>query len=375
MLDTIVLLIPQEKFKILDYEAFTPSAKGLFEPPFYKLEKGYMCCVQNPNKADFEELIYKPRLTLIKNIINGGYSVNLKIEFSAPKLLFGNNFQELEDKDFSKVAKKLRQKLKEMQIDISAKNLKNAQVKGIHYSKNIVLNAPSSLVINTLGKLNISKRLDTGNTDYRNEGQAIRYHANSYEFVFYDKMQDLEQYKISEKRAIEKDNYAQYNLFTTKEIIKNEVLRMEVRLNSKRKIKEMLEKVELAIPVTFQNLFKKEISQKILLHFWDNSIAPSLSLILLSEETAYETFYRLKNMGLKENKILQILGALQIIKESGLRNLKTIIEPHNFYRLQNELKKLDNNENYLYSIFKLIRADLHEMHSLQPKEIKIKALK
>lgn len=375
MLDTIVLLIPHEKFKILDYEAFTPNARGLFEPPFYKLEKGFICCLQNPSKNDLDEMNYKPRLTLIKNIVNGGYSINLQIEFSASKLLFGNNFQELEDKDFSKVLKKLRQKLKEMQVDVSIKNLKNAQVKGIHYSKNIILNVPSKLVINTLGKLNISKRLDTGNTDYRNEGHAIRYHANSYELTFYDKMQDLEQCKISKKRAMEKDNYSQNKLFTNKEIIKNEVLRMEVRLNSKRKIKEILEKVNFVAPTTFKNLFKKEISQKILLYFWDNFVAPSLSIILLSEETIEEKFYKLKSIGFKGTKILQILGALQIIKELGLRNLKTIIEPHNFYRIQEELKKLDNNENYLYSIFKSIRADLHEMHSVQPKEIKIEALK
>ena len=371
MLDTIVLLIPQEKFKILAYEAFTPNAKGLFEPPFYKIEKGFIRCSQNSNNGDD----YKPRLTLIKNIVNGGYSINLQIEFSAPKLLFGNNFQELEDKDLSKVLRKLRQKLKEMQVDVSIKNLKNAQVKGVHYSKNVILNVPSRLVINTLGKLNISKRLDTGNTDYRNEGHAIRYHANSYELTFYDKMQDLEQCKISTKRAIEKDNYSQNKLFTSKEIIKNEVLRMEVRLNTKSKIKDILEKIELPIPITFKNLFSKEISQKILLHFWDNFVTPSLSIILLSEESIEEKFYKLKNIGFKGTKILQILGALQVIKESGLRNLKTIIEPHNFYRLQEELKKLDNNENYLYSIFKRIRADLHEMHSVQPKEIKIEALK
>lgn len=371
MLDTVVLLMPQEDFEVLNYEAFNPTARGLFEHPYYKLSKGYMTCVQNPTPKDFKEGNYKPRLTLNKRIVKGGYSVSLKIEFSAPKLLFGNNFDELETADFDKVLSKLHQKLNEMHISIDIEKLRRAEVTGMHYGKNIKLeNASASLVIDTIRKLNISKRLDAGNTDFRNEGQAIRYHTNSYELTFYDKMKDLEQAKISEKRAIETDNYIQLNIFTKKEIIQNEVLRMEVRLNTKKKIKEML--VESGCnpkATTFQGLFHKELSKRVLNHFWDKHITPSLNIILLAEESEQELFFKAKSIGFTENKALQIIGALQLVKNGGSRALKNYLSNKCFYRINQELKQLTTNENYLYSVFKRVKLDLQEMQSLKKEGI------
>ena len=55
--------------------------------------------------------------------------------------------------------------------------------------------------------------LDVNQTDYRNEGHSYKWHCNSYEIVFYDKIKDLEKAKHSDKRAIEKDNAIQLNLF------------------------------------------------------------------------------------------------------------------------------------------------------------------
>ena len=60
---------------------------------------------------------------------------------------------------------------------------------------------------------NIKLLLDTNQTDYRNEGHSYKWHCNSYEVVFYDKIKDLEKAKHSEKRAIEKDSALQLNLF------------------------------------------------------------------------------------------------------------------------------------------------------------------
>ncbi len=371
MLDTVVLLIPQEDFRVLNYEAFNPTARYLYEQPYYRLSKGYISCVQNPTVTELREGNYKPRLTLTKRIVMHGYSVALKIEFSAPKLLFGNNFDELETADFEKVLIKLHQKLKEMNISVNIEKLRCAEVTGMHYGKNIKLETVSaSLVIDTIRKLNISKRLDAGNTDFRNEGQAIRYHTNSYELTFYDKMKDLEQARISEKRAIETDNYIQLNLFTKQEIIKNEVLRMEVRLNNKKKIREMLlESGCNPKATTFHGLFNKELSKRILNHFWEKHILPSLSVVMLAQENEQELFYQAKSIGLTENKALQIIGALQLIKNGGLRTLKNILTSKTYYRLKQELMQFSEKENYLYSVFKRVKVDLQEMQSLKREGI------
>lgn len=55
--------------------------------------------------------------------------------------------------------------------------------------------------------------LDVNQTDYRNEGHSYKWHCNSYEIVFYDKIKDLEKARLSDKRVVEKDNAIQLNLF------------------------------------------------------------------------------------------------------------------------------------------------------------------
>ena len=168
MIDTVVMTIPEMNFKILNYDAFNPSARGIFIQPYYKLSHGYINCIQTPTKKDKEQKIYKPRLTLSKRLLSGGYSIALKIEFSAPKLLFKNNFQELEEGDFDKVISILKKRLYEMSVDVEEDVLRSANVTAIHYSKNIILTtATASLIINLLRKFDISQRLDKGDTDYR----------------------------------------------------------------------------------------------------------------------------------------------------------------------------------------------------------------
>ena len=56
-------------------------------------------------------------------------------------------------------------------------------------------------------------------------------------------MKYLKQSKISDKRAIEQDNYIQQDLFNYSTRPPLEILRMEVRLNNRKSIKNTLEKV------------------------------------------------------------------------------------------------------------------------------------
>lgn len=81
-------------------------------------------------------------------------------------------------------------------------------------------------------------------TDYRNEGHAVRYHANTFEVTFYDKMKDLQKAHYSERRAIERDNRIQFDIFKRNPVPKQlEVLRMEVRLGTRTKIKSLMKQI------------------------------------------------------------------------------------------------------------------------------------
>lgn len=358
MIDNAALLIPT--FQITDYEAFSPSARGLYEAPFYK--GACVKCIQNSAKG-----VYQPKLTLIKRSSNGGYSINLKVEFSAPKLLLGNNFEELEDTDFAELINTLQHVLAQMGVNVELNALINAKVVSVHYSKNIFLEtAPASLVIDTIKKLNLSKRLDIGSTDYRNEGQAVRYHTNAYELAFYDKIKDIEQAKISEKRAIENASRINFEIFYAQKLADKQVLRMETRLNTARNIKEVLKKVGLNSPaVKFKDIFDKQLAQKVLMHFFNKYITPSLPTLILAKQGEQELYFQARSLGLSEYKALQIVGALKIINAEGFRSLRNALSDHAYYRVKAELEKFEKTENYIYCVFKQFRTDLAKMESIR----------
>ena len=352
MIDTVAIILEREDFLISKPKKFNPSAEGLIMTPYYTTSyKGFIKCVNNPEKDEVIKYGYLPRLTLFGRKSSKGFTIQLKIEFSAPKLLFGNNFEELDDRDFNQLISELKIKLQIMGIVTTEDKLRNAKVSTIHFSKNIVLDNSirCSFILNELRKINLDKCIDLNNTDYRNNGHAVRYHTNSYEIVFYDKLKDLERSKISEKRSIEKDNWMQLDLFNKEDRLKkNDILRFEVRLNS-RSLTKILNILNIGNLSTFQALFSKSISRKALLHYTkiilDNWMPVNKPEI--TPEELYSEIYR--NNSFKPNKILQMMGALYIINSIGYLGLRNFMEGYSnrtWYRLKSELEKIDLKNNY-----------------------------
>ena len=129
MLDTIVLLLERCMFQIVAPKKFTPSAGWVLNNTGY----GHgLLSRQNPTKKELRQGIYKPRLTLCtKRNPFGQNKILLKIEFSAPKLLFGNNFEELQYKDRMPVIMQLVGALEQMGIITTAETIANAPVSAL----------------------------------------------------------------------------------------------------------------------------------------------------------------------------------------------------------------------------------------------------
>ncbi len=370
MIDTIVLTIPKSKYIILDHNKFSPSTKGLFEPPYYPLgSRSNFKCVQNPIKKELARGIYKPRLTITKRVRRGGYVYPLRIEFSIPKLIFSNNFDELHESDFNLVIDTLKERLKQMDILIKKVDLVNANVSSIHYSKNIALTdyTSCSMVLNELAKINLTKRLDLDKTSFRNEGQVIHYHSNSYEIAIYDKIKDLEQSRVSEKRSIENNNQIQLSLFDDNFIAKPfEVIRIEVRLNSRVKIKSLLKSFKLAIEPTFINLYSVILSKNVIMYFW-KEIEKDLDFISIDTSKPSELFKSIiiNNPGIRISKVLKILSIVSLAKEIGFRNTRNLFNTNYknnkfWYNLIKDLKevKLPEGKGYnpIVEITEFIKA-------------------
>lgn len=361
MIDTISLTIEKPCYFMNDKIKLRTSTS-----------KGFTKRIYNPDKDQLRKFGYLPRVTEIDAVRKGGYSTFIKVEFSIPKLLYGNNFDEVEESDFGEICWKLKEKLRNMGIYIAnIKEITNAQVSTVHYSKNIILmdySIPYS-ILKEVAKVNVSKLLDFNQSDFRNEGHAVKFHSNDFEVIFYDKLKDLQQARISDKRAIEQDNQLQLHLFDSLEMKKPfEVLRLEIRLGNRKKIKSYTQVLDL----TFINLFRAETSKRILLQ---TLVKIENCYPVIPSEQTKEGFYAqliTQNPSLNYQKSLAFFGATVLIDEIGIRKFREVtlkFGGKSWYRLNQEIKKIKITKS---NPFKNIRAEIERFETIRLENYKDK---
>lgn len=368
MIDTIVLLLKLGMFYISQPDKFTPSARWLTEQTNLG-SRGNISSKQNPTKTQ-QLSRFRPRLTVYKRDKDGGYEITLKIEVSLQKFNNnGQNFDEITDEDFAGIVADLKLELSHMGVEVGYKALYTAHVSAIHYAKNIPLTDGSTpyQYIQELRNTNISKWLDMNQTDYRNEGHSFKFRANSYEVTFYDKLLDPEIAKLSPKRAIEDDYSTQLPLFETirsvQAVKKFEVMRMEVRLNKRQKIKSLLKMIGLERELTLDKLFSLEVAKAVLLHYLDVIESRRPPLLDYKVKTAKDFLADLviNNPNLAPRKALQLYGMKRAFDEVGMREVRAMMgktSSRTWYRLVSESKgvKLPVQQNLLKPIRKQIEA-------------------
>lgn len=349
MIDTIVTTLSNDKFRVTNPDLFQPSARWISDSRDTFGSRSFITSKQNFTVIDKKLGIYKPRLTVTKRFYNHEIQILLKIEFSVTKILFGNNFMEAVESDLELLLIKLQKVLEEMGVRTSAYYLRNSLVSAIHYSKNIVLTSgltPYSL-LKEIQKSNISKRLDFNQTDFRNGGHSIKFRANSFEITFYDKMKDLQMAGISEKRSIENDNYTQLSLFEQLEGFQRlkpfEVIRMEIRLNQRQKIRSILKEININVEPTLGNLFKLEIAQKVLIHYL-NLIEDNLPSPVFYKENSPKEFYSsfiFSNPNTKIKEAMMVYGFHKTLSEINPREIREMFKNNStsyWYKFIKEMK-------------------------------------
>lgn len=306
--------------------------------------RGVYTLVQNPTKTELLSGNYKPRLTLT----NRFREETVTVELSLPKLLKGNNFDELQNSDFEIVVDRLQTILKQMGVLVFTKILTIAPVSSVHYSKNIPLTDGSIpyYYLKKIYEANVSKSLDVNQTDFLNEGHGVKWHTNSYEVTFYDKLKDLESAKKSDKRAIESDNAIQLSLFDSlKAKNRFEVLRMEVRLNTRRIIRKTLKGVGFDLEPTFESVFNSEISKRILLCYLHEIESKRPILLDYQDNKPKELLADLiiNNPKLGMKRTLLLFGLKQALEKVGMREMRVMFGNYTdrtWYRLVDETNKI-----------------------------------
>ena len=346
MLDTVILNIPRGKYKI-NPNMFTPNADILRGPGNFLVK-----CVSNPSAEDKRNNIYRPRLTMVKRMTRNGIELPLKIEFSATKILFNNNVNEVQDSDFENEVRTLAEQVEIMGAQVAPEVLANTNPSAFHPSKNFELTDgyTSRFVIKEIQKVNANKKFDMDHKGFKNNGQVFQFYTNSHSFVMYDKTRD----QRKGKRAIDKDqNYIQLSLFDTLRKEKKEILRMEVRLAKKVKMNEVLKKLGYKPNPTFRDIFNRELCQKILKDYWQELVMSENLFLFDIESKALPTLEKVfKNKPKIKPKEAIYLAGLRTLSREGIRDTRAVIEQYastrTWYRIADDLPFLDELSDKMY---------------------------
>lgn len=349
MIDTIKLLIPVLNPLAFDGARFTPITLEQLVG-----SRGYGKTFLNPPSSYAKSGKYMPRLTMYKRVRKFGVvSYQLAVEFSAPKMLFGNNFDELEEKDFDALLVAIQASLHELLgHKFFRPQIAHADIAAWHPSKNIVFLDYTSCqtILNTIGKLDVSKTYDLQKTDFR-DGHVVHIHANSLDIAFYDKMADLLKAKKSGKRAFENDSTTQLSLLEKlSEYRPMEVFRYEVRYVGRASIKRAYPELERW---TLESMYKSNHCQNTLLKHW-NKLTNSVDMLALDVKEPYELLqnYIEANQNITPQAALAAVAGLAITSQVGAVGLRNVLEARYgkqaWYRIKALLK---SPEPYRYTAF------------------------
>jgi len=334
MIDTIVITLEWRKdFEIKPeyYGYFSPNVGNYFHPPYVQF--GKIKAVKAVTKVTAQEKkdgIYIPRLTMIKGVRKGSVPVTLNVEFSAPKVVNGDNYNELVDSDLDFLAEQLKRKLTRYGIIVTSNDtIKNAMVSTIHYSKNIPLTDYDTAyeVISDLEKCNFTTNKKADRQVYRGGGEAIHYYSSKWALCIYDKQKEYDQSKVSEKGLLEKDNYCQLSLFDDNPLARSvQMLRVEARYIGRQQIGKSLKDAGVTVnSYTLRDLFSEKVSKSMLKHEITR-LRASYPVILLAKKSSRDLFIELQiqNPRKQLSTIMNAVAYKNLLNETGSRDLRTI---------------------------------------------------
>lgn len=314
MIDTVSLKIKVAGFDDIGKPAWEITRKDLFEHVNIENTPGKNWHLWNKNDKN-KPNEYLPHVE-IWNFYSSYYcTYALYVRFSVPKLLYGNNLLEVNERQFPAVCKVLQKKLEIMGIYISLDAIKQAEVIQIHYSKNIICRGiPVSLLLKRLamakppiGHMQIQK------TTYLNSQQVI-FHNKSREVCFYDKYQEI----LSDAMMRNKLTW----LFK-REDLKN-IFRLEVRLNKKAALKTHFAPYQT---ISFQMVFREEYARAALTKYWD-AIYASLQTVAGDFGAPEYLFEMLRQQGLSVGRCLREVALNSLVHSIGYSNSKQMLQKH-----------------------------------------------
>ncbi|PIR12773.1 hypothetical protein COV49_04325 [Candidatus Falkowbacteria bacterium CG11_big_fil_rev_8_21_14_0_20_39_10] len=256
---------------------------------------------------------------------------------SIPKLIFGNNFEEIKNSDKDKIVALMVERLRDAGILVSGESIKQAPVSVVHFCKNIVLPREIAIrsIFSDLSHTDMGKAYDTTEDVHRqrdkNGSKVVHLRCGSREWCFYDKADDARQPKS--KRQDKTRTAYEKELLSSPAFENLEVFRYEYRLNKHQTIRSELHALlgkTYQDKITVGDLFVEGLWKAVLVKGWKNILQrPENQLALLSYTSSLDLLLHiLRNAKLEnpsahsQNKALWIYGLVQAIKDHGAKTVK-----------------------------------------------------
>jgi hypothetical protein len=361
MIDTVKLYLDKDKFTLLENSELSN----------FTVRGGVSRMVRNPSRNELRAGMYLPRLTLTKRPTRTGIQQSLTVEFSAPKLVYGNNFDELSDNDFGLVIDKLKESLNYLGVVVSKEDLINARVVCWHPSKNILLDNPlgCQVVINTLRKVDYTRVYSVQKTNFQ-DGEVLHFQCNSKDIAFYDKIADLMQARKSDKKSREDDNQLQVGILDVVGTVTDfSVLRFEVRINGIRALQHNFKSIRKE-DLVFRKLFSAELSRNVLLEHW-GIFSNQIDYLSLDVNMPLELLqnYLAENKDATPQSALAAVAGLFIANQESSTALRNTLDKrfgrHYWPKLKAHMKKIKGRR---YSDVTKVTSSLNEF---QPTRIEM----
>jgi len=343
MLDTVVLQIPPNKYKITDHNRFKPPAWGLLDP------RSFRQFFNNRTAEEKRKGIYRPRLTINKR----GRYAPMNVEFSAPKIIFNENVSELVESNFTDEIYELWDDVRQMGVLIPREYLAEASVIAFHPSRNVLLTDgyTSSFALKELSKIDLDYRFDLDIKNYRNGGHVLQYYSNLHSLLFYDKVRDD---RLPEKRAIDKDKTS-YQMKLFESLPRDtylEILKIEVRLK-KRKIAQLLPTLGYSVNPSFRDIFNSNLCQKILQHYWRGMVVDRNALLMSLHSNPQRILQKIikSDRKIKPKQAIYLTALKMLCKDVGVRELRSTLSfigsGKTWERIHSDIKLLNTYESKL----------------------------
>lgn len=340
MTDTVVAQYPLGTYRVNDPERFKPyfypidSTNIAQRIKFSKEYRGNKKYTLNPSKLYRDEGVVYPNLTITERIDKrtGIYTCNLDVSISLPKLLWGHSFQETKDDDFSDVVFFIIKRLFEIGVSVKDKETKESIIKTLHYCCNLLFPSmeEARIFLDRLSKCSLNKWFENSTKTFSNDGEAIRFHTNVFEIVFY-----LKYYDVLQKNARSMDRH---KTLQEKEIARQALkadqipplVRMELRFNGVKSVRSHL-KASLGIDKprwTLEEVFSSLKSRNVLAYYWNEIISDPLNNAYLSTTSDEDVCRRVhgKFKGEKIRLRSEALGLFYQLKNLGTKGLRNLIE-------------------------------------------------